>query len=132
MPADLKTEVRSADLSANGEALEILWGDEHRSSYPLKYLRSECPCAQCRSERDQAKANPFRMITAIPSGEMTGAEAVGRYALKFRWADGHDAGIYTYELLREICPCEVCRAVRKKDDAPFVHGIYIPGAGRAE
>jgi DUF971 family protein len=28
---------------------------------------------------------------------------VGRYALTFRWSDGHDAGIYSFRYLREIC-----------------------------
>jgi len=29
---------------------------------------------------------------------------VGRYGIKIRWADGHDAGIYTFEMLREFTP----------------------------
>lgn len=27
---------------------------------------------------------------------------IGTYAVGFRWGDGHDAGIYTFEYLREI------------------------------
>ena len=30
-------------------------------------------------------------------------EIVGRYALTFRWSDGHDTGIYSFRYLREIC-----------------------------
>lgn len=33
-------------------------------------------------------------------------EPVGSYALRFRWDDGHDQGIYTWERLRAICPAE--------------------------
>ena len=36
-------------------------------------------------------------------------EAVGSYALRITWDDGHDAGIYSWERLRSICPC--CRTV---------------------
>jgi DUF971 family protein len=34
---------------------------------------------------------------------------VGRYALQFLWSDGHDTGIYPYDYLRGLCPCEECR-----------------------
>ncbi len=31
-----------------------------------------------------------------------GAELVGQYGLRITWADGHDTGIYDYELLRSL------------------------------
>jgi len=34
---------------------------------------------------------------------------VGNYAIGFKWGDGHDTGIYTFEYLRKICPCHGCR-----------------------
>ena len=34
---------------------------------------------------------------------------IGRYALNFRWSDGHDSGIYTYGRLRALCECPACR-----------------------
>jgi len=33
---------------------------------------------------------------------------VGNYALRFVWDDGHDAGIYSWERLRLMCPCPEC------------------------
>jgi DUF971 family protein len=30
-------------------------------------------------------------------------EIVGRYALNFRWSDGHETGIYSFRYLRELC-----------------------------
>jgi DUF971 family protein len=27
---------------------------------------------------------------------------VGRYALNFKWSDGHDSGIYSFRYLREL------------------------------
>ena len=32
-------------------------------------------------------------------------EPTGNYALRIDWSDGHSTGIYTYERLRELCPC---------------------------
>lgn len=123
-------EVMDADLT--DEALVLVWGDGHRSAYPFPALRSECPCAGCRAEREAARGNPFHVLTHGTSPAATrlvGLEPVGQYGIRLVWGDGHQAGIYTFEHLREICPCEACRAVRPADEKPWVHGIYIPGAG---
>ena len=40
------------------------------------------------------------------------AEGVGKYALKFKWNDGHELGIYSWQWLRQICPCEECRTAK--------------------
>ena len=39
-------------------------------------------------------------------------EAVGLYALKPVWEDGHETGLYTYEHLRDLCQCEECMAAK--------------------
>ncbi len=36
---------------------------------------------------------------------------VGRYAVNIQWSDGHDTGIYSYQTLRELCPCAECLPV---------------------
>jgi DUF971 family protein len=41
---------------------------------------------------------------------MLHAEAVGNYAVRIHWSDGHNSGIYSWEHLRKICPCAECRA----------------------
>jgi DUF971 family protein len=46
-----------------------------------------------------------RMLTPemVPEGVYPLAiEYVGRYALQFRWSDGHSTGLYTFELLRRL------------------------------
>jgi DUF971 family protein len=35
---------------------------------------------------------------------------VGRYAISFRWNDGHQSGIYSWDYLRRSCQCDLCRA----------------------
>ncbi|MBM3458963.1 MAG: DUF971 domain-containing protein [Armatimonadetes bacterium] len=124
------TQVVSADLNDAATELEVVWGDRHGSRYPLKLLRGECPCASCRTEREDAKRNPFHMLgpeIRPASFELGDVEPVGGYGLRFIWKDGHSTGIYTFDYLREICPCEDCRAGRKQDEVPYVHGIFIPG-----
>jgi DUF971 family protein len=36
---------------------------------------------------------------------------VGHYAYKITWSDGHDAGIYTLETLRDLCQCDRCQGL---------------------
>ena len=38
------------------------------------------------------------------------ATAVGNYAIQIEFSDGHATGIFSFEHLREICPCEPARA----------------------
>jgi len=35
--------------------------------------------------------------------EIKDLSVVGRYALNFRWSDGHETGIYSFRYLRELC-----------------------------
>jgi DUF971 family protein len=56
-----------------------------------------------------------RIVTLDNVGEDVEAldhMTVGRYALQFLWSDGHDTGIYPYEMLRKICLCDECVKAR--------------------
>jgi DUF971 family protein len=121
-------KIADADLNATGDALDVSWGDGHTSSYPLRLLRAECPCAQCKQDREDARTNPFHVLGAAnpAAADLRDIEAVGNYGLRFTWRDGHQAGIFTFEYLREICPCADCKAARTDQSVPWVHGIYIP------
>jgi DUF971 family protein len=80
----------------------ISWDDAHTSTYPADYLRSWCPCAMCQGHAPQAK------YLDLTDQQLQNLEVVGNYALSFRWGDGHDTGIYTFRLLRGLCPCDDC------------------------
>jgi DUF971 family protein len=88
--------------------LEIDWADGHQSVYSISQLRSGCPCATCRDFRDKQKTTRSR-LTILP-GNYAGAlsaesaELVGNYALRVRFSDGHDSGIYSFTYLRSISP----------------------------
>jgi len=91
-------------------ALVIYWNDGHRSSYPLAPLRAACRCAHCEDEWTGAR----RLDPASIPSDVTilTIKPVGRYGLQFDWSDGHGAGIYTYERLRELCRCSDCATHR--------------------
>jgi len=95
-------------------AVEITWGDGHRSEYPNRYLREFCPCALCRER-------PRRELPVL-EGEPQHLRpvqigVVGRYAVSIEWSDGHDSGIYSYATLRKLCPCARCRGGRGRGRA---------------
>lgn len=103
---------------SKSRGIEIDWKDGHHSSYGVEYLRDWCPCATCagthgttpRPKSTDQPASPFQMFK--PRERMLAIEPVGNYALRIKWVDGHDAGIYSYSHLRHICPCPACAANR--------------------
>ena len=80
----------------------VEWEDGHVSTFDLDYLRSWCPCAGCQGHAPTARYLDLR------DQELTHLEGVGNYALGFTWADGHSTGIYSFRMLRAVCPCEEC------------------------
>jgi DUF971 family protein len=91
--------------------LYILWDDGHESLYLYEDLRRACPCASCIVERRTSGKRVKRIIPmGVPAVRIAPKEVeeVGLYALRFRWNDGHEAGIYTYGMLRSLCSCSLC------------------------
>ena len=41
------------DLQLGEQVLEVTWADGVKSRFPAAVLRRNCPCAQCRTEREQ-------------------------------------------------------------------------------
>lgn len=96
----------SIDLDRQTE-LRIRWSDQTTSVVPLAQLRRACPCAACRTQRDEAQqAGNLPVIAGGgKQADMTtadSAELVGRYGLRIHWADGHSTGVYEYGLLRRL------------------------------
>ena len=47
--------------------------------------------------------------------EIRDISIVGRYALNFRWSDGHETGIYSFRYLRELCESQGAEAVSEEN-----------------
>jgi DUF971 family protein len=102
---------------SKSKGVQIDWKDGHHSQYQLAYLRDECPCASCTGAHGTEPkksgysapppSNPFQMYQ--PTLKMLSAEPMGHYAIQIHWNDGHNTGIYSYDYLRKICPCEQCK-----------------------
>ncbi len=86
------------------QVIAIKWEDDTDSLLFAEKSRGECPCATCKEENEKKpKANPFNILKANPNNVVFRRwEMIGRYAIRFSFSDGHDAGIYTFEHLKEI------------------------------
>ncbi len=99
--------VRPTKLELAGDdRLRIEWSCGTIREYEFRQLRDACPCATCREQRNQpaeqggllpvlsaAEAQPLRIL---------GMEPVGNYAYSIKFSDGHDTGIFQFDLLREL------------------------------
>lgn len=94
----------------------ITWSRGHEGHYPARGLRLQCHCAGCREE---LTGKPLLDPAAVPEEVMpVSISLVGSYAIRIDWSDGHNSGIYTYEQLRALCPCEKCSADREAGGGP--------------
>jgi DUF971 family protein len=96
---------------SGGTGMTIEWRDGHLSSWSFAWLRAACPCATCNEEREKdgravgvAKPKPATLLPMYEAPprpvEVT---PVGKYAIRFKWNDGHEAGLYSWDFLRNVC-----------------------------
>ena len=116
MSANEVTPKKVRVKKTEGTGVEIEWKDGHQSVWSFEWLRNACPCATCHEDREKASRLPgeakdkeqtlLKMYKApVRPLEVT---PVGKYALKFKWNDGHESGIYSWEYLRRVCRCDGC------------------------
>ncbi|OGV11257.1 MAG: hypothetical protein A2330_05835 [Ignavibacteria bacterium RIFOXYB2_FULL_36_7] len=88
----------------NKEKLFINWDDKSESTISLKYLRDECPCANCKGETVLLKTyRPPKPTTTNPDMyKIKSIDAVGGYAIQIVWKDNHNTGIYSWEYLKKL------------------------------
>ena len=104
---------RPTNITADREKrqLFISWDDGHESVYPFDGLRAVCPCVECKGGHAHMGGPPDpKLVRDAPQTDLNleQVSAVGSYALQFFWTDGHATGIYTWDLLRAACPCDIC------------------------
>jgi DUF971 family protein len=117
------TDPKSVKVNlTKGTGVDIEWGDGHVSHYSFVFLRDACPCAMCNEEREKSHRQPGEKPTLAPgalpmfkpAAKPISAEGIGKYAIRFKWNDDHDLGIYSWKYLREVCPCAECKSSPKR------------------
>jgi DUF971 family protein len=86
--------------------MEITWENGGNTTYSGEQLRWACPCAECRGEAGA----PGRLsrVKSLSADELRISDVtlVGQYALQVAFESGHNTGIYTFALLRQLAEQE--------------------------
>ncbi len=92
LPSDIKLHKQSATL-------ELDYADGSKHSLSAEFLRVHSPSAEVRGhgEGQQVLQLGKRRV------KLLNIEAVGNYAVKLSFDDGHDTGIYSWPYLYELC-----------------------------
>lgn len=99
-------------IDTEAQTFTIAWADGHGSTFPLDGLRRACPCATCQGHEHMntlPEPDLFR-LPALMRWNNVRVEPAGSIGLRLVWDDGHDTGIYAWERLRAMCPCDACLA----------------------
>lgn len=88
------TEVR---VRRRERVLVVAYDDGRTFELPAELLRVESPSAEVQGHGGEKTLVPGKRNVGI-----AGAEAVGRYAVRLRFDDGHDTGIYSWDYLRGL------------------------------
>ena len=116
LPEDAVAPKKVRVKKTEGTGVEIDWKDGHQSSWTFAWLRNACPCATCHEEREKTGRPPGTpkpkektlLVMYEAPVKPVDVSPVGKYALKFKWSDGHESGIYSWDYLRRICQCDAC------------------------
>ena len=101
-------KVRPTSVTADRQSriLTIEWQAGRVCHYRFAGLRAVCPCVMCQGGHENMGRPADKLLLAKATNEelsLEEASAVGSYAIRFRWNDGHDSGIYTWEYLYDAC-----------------------------
>jgi len=83
------------------QLLHVQWRDGAEFWLPLVELRAECGCAHCVDEMTGQRLIDISDID--PEITIKELKLVGNYCVKIYWSDGHNTGLFTWELLRRLC-----------------------------
>ncbi len=87
-------------------ALLIKWSGRQRRRYSCRDLRDVCPCATCHEKRTGEQQAPT-ILPVLSAAEaeplrIEGMKPVGSYAYTIAFSDGHDTGIFSFDLLQQL------------------------------
>ena len=80
--------------------LELVWTDSDISRLPFRTVRQNCRCAVCVDEFTGKQLLDPESVP--PDLGLLEVSLCGNYALRIRWSDNHDSGLFTWNHLRSI------------------------------
>lgn len=91
----IPTEIK---LHKQSRLMEVSFADGANFKLPFEYLRVHSPSAEVRGHGPGQET----LQTGKRNVDITGVEAVGNYAIKPVFSDGHDTGIYSWDYLYHL------------------------------
>jgi DUF971 family protein len=82
-------------LHQKSQRLEIAFADGKTFQLSAEFLRVYSPSAEVRGHGPGQEV----LQVAKKNVQITAVEPVGHYAIQLRFSDGHDTGIYSWDLL---------------------------------
>ncbi len=87
--------------------LQIEWSDGAVHSIRFFHLRRGCPCATCTEKHGPRPAPPPGSLPVLTPAQarpldILSMQPAGNYAYRIQFSDGHNSGVYTLELLRQL------------------------------
>jgi len=77
----------------------IEWSDGQLNDYSLSTLQQHCPCANCTDEQTGKRRAGIKNIENVRAQRIV---SVGRYALRVYFTSGCSAGIFSFDMLRNL------------------------------
>lgn len=85
-------------LNKAGDELTVVFDDGETYALPAEYLRVMTGSAEDRGHG----SGPRPPIPGKKAVRIATIHPVGRYAVRLAFDDGHDTGLYSWDLLREL------------------------------
>lgn len=85
-------------LHRQSRVLEIAFSDGRTFALPCEFLRVHSPSAEVRGHGPGQEV----LQTGKRNVEITHIEPIGSYAVQLAFSDGHDTGLYSWDLLHEF------------------------------
>ena len=84
-------------LAKTKNSLFIKFDDGYETSLTAELLRVESPSAEVQGHGSGQKVTPVGKANVT----ITAIEPVGNYAIRIRFSDGHDTGLYSWDTLHD-------------------------------
>jgi DUF971 family protein len=91
----IPTEIK---LHQQSKLMEVSFADGANFKFPYEYLRVYSPSAEVRGHGPGQET----LQTGKRNVDITAVEAVGNYAIQPVFSDGHDSGIYSWDVLYDL------------------------------
>ena len=107
-------------LHTASRQLEVAFDDDSRYRLPAEYLRVHSPSAEVSGHGPGQRV----LVSGKREVGIVAVEPVGRYAVRLRFSDGHDTGIFTWGILHAL-GCE-----QEQTWASYLAELEVAGLSR--